>query len=56
VLGVINADTDSFIESVPTGNERAFGRRRREEQCDLRAVGGAEPACPNGCIGVYQAK
>ena len=56
VLGIINADTDTFIESVPTGTNAHSVAVDAKNNAIFVPLVAPNPACPNGCIGVYQAK
>ena len=56
VLGVINADTDTFIESIPTGENAHSVAADASNNAIFVPLTAPNPACPNGCIGVYQIK
>jgi DNA-binding beta-propeller fold protein YncE len=56
VLGIINADTDSFVESVPTGENAHSVAADSKNNAIFVPLTAPNPACANGCIGVYQAK
>jgi hypothetical protein len=56
VLGVINSDTDSWIENVPTGVNAHSVAADAKNNAIFVPLQAPNPACPNGCIGVYQAK
>jgi hypothetical protein len=56
VLGVINSDTDSWIENVPTGTNAHSVAADPKNNAIFVPLVAPNPACPNGCIGVYQAK
>jgi hypothetical protein len=53
VLGVIDADTNSWLANVPTGTNShsvAADRKNNHVFVPLRAP---NAHCPNGCIGVF---
>jgi DNA-binding beta-propeller fold protein YncE len=56
VLGIINADSDTFVESVPTGENAHSVAADSKNNAIFVPLTAPNPACPNGCIGVYQAK
>ena len=56
VLGVINSDTDSWIENVPTGTNAHSVAADAKNNAIFVPLQAPHPACPNGCIAVYQAK
>ena len=56
VLGVIDADTNSWIESVPTGVNAHSVAADAKNNAIFVPLTAPNPACANGCIGVYQAK
>jgi DNA-binding beta-propeller fold protein YncE len=56
VLGIINADTDTFVESVPTGENAHSVAADSKNNAIFVPLTAPNPACANGCIGVYQAK
>ncbi len=56
VLGVINADTDTFVESIPTGENAHSVAADSKNNAIFVPLTTPNPACPNGCIGVYQMK
>jgi hypothetical protein len=56
VLGVINADTDTFVESIATGENAHSVAADSTNGAIFVPLTAPNPACPNGCIGVYQIK
>jgi DNA-binding beta-propeller fold protein YncE len=56
VLGVINSDTDSWIESIPTGTNAHSVAADAKNNVIFVPLTAPNSACSNGCIGVYQAK
>ncbi len=56
VLGVINADTDTFIGSIATGENAHSVAADASNNAIFVPLTTPNPACPNGCIGVYQMK
>jgi DNA-binding beta-propeller fold protein YncE len=56
VLGVINADTNTFVESIATGENAHSVAADSKNGAIFVPLTAPNPACPNGCIGVYQAK
>ena len=56
VLGVINADTDTFVESIATGENAHSVAADLKNNAIFVPLTAPNPACPNGCIGVYQIK
>jgi DNA-binding beta-propeller fold protein YncE len=56
VLGVINADTNTFVESIATGENAHSVAADSKTGAIFVPLTAPNPACPNGCIGVYQAK
>jgi DNA-binding beta-propeller fold protein YncE len=56
VLGVINADTDTFVESIPTGENAHSVAADSKNNAIFVPLTTPNPACANGCIGVYQMK
>ena len=56
VLGVINADTDTFVESIATGENAHSVAADSKNGAIFVPLTAPNPACPNGCIGVYQIK
>ena len=56
VLGVINADTDTFVESIATGENAHSVAADSKNNAIFVPLTAPNPACPNGCIGVYQMK
>jgi DNA-binding beta-propeller fold protein YncE len=56
VLGVINADTDTFVESIATGENAHSVAADSKNNAIFVPLTTPNPACPNGCIGVYQMK
>jgi DNA-binding beta-propeller fold protein YncE len=56
VLGVINADTDTFVESIPTGENAHSVAADSKNNAIFVPLTAGNTACPNGCIGVYQIK
>jgi DNA-binding beta-propeller fold protein YncE len=56
VLGVINADTDTFVESIPTGENAHSVAADSKNNAIFVPLTAPNPACANGCIGVYQIK
>ena len=56
VLGVINADTDTFVESIPTGENAHSVAADAKNNAIFVPLTAPNPACANGCIGVYQIK
>jgi DNA-binding beta-propeller fold protein YncE len=56
VLGVINADTDTFVESIPTGENAHSVAADSQNNAIFVPLTAPNPACANGCIGVYQIK
>jgi DNA-binding beta-propeller fold protein YncE len=56
VLGVINADTNTFVESIATGENAHSVAADSKNGAIFVPLTTPNQACPNGCIGVYQAK
>jgi len=56
VLGVINADTDSWIENVPTGANAHSVAADAKNNVIFVPLTAPNPVCSKGCIGVYQEK
>ena len=56
VLGVINADTDTFVESITTGENAHSVAADSKNNAIFVPLTAGNTACPNGCIGVYQIK
>jgi DNA-binding beta-propeller fold protein YncE len=56
VLGVINADTNTFVESIPTGENAHSVAADSTNGAIFVPLTAGHPDCPNGCIGVYQIK
>jgi DNA-binding beta-propeller fold protein YncE len=56
VLGVINADTDTFVESIATGENAHSVAADSKNNAIFVPLAAGNTACPNGCIGVYQIK
>jgi DNA-binding beta-propeller fold protein YncE len=56
VLGVINADTDTFVESIATGENAHSVAADSKNNAIFVPLTAPNPACANGCIGVYQMK
>jgi hypothetical protein len=56
VLGVIDADTDSWIENVPTGTNAHSVAADAKNNAVFVPLMAPNPVCERGCIGVYQAK
>ena len=56
VLGVINADTDTFVESIATGANAHSVAADSKNNAIFVPLTTPNPACANGCIGVYQIK
>jgi hypothetical protein len=56
VLGVINADTNAWIENVPTGTNAHSVAADAKSNTIFVPLTAPNPACANGCVGVYQAK
>jgi DNA-binding beta-propeller fold protein YncE len=56
VLGVINADTDTFVESIATGENAHSVAADSKNNAIFVPLTTPNPACANGCIGVYQMK
>src|SRR5882672_3235621 len=56
VLGVINADTNTFVESIATGENAHSVAADSTNGAIFVPLTAGNPACPNGCIGVYQIK
>ncbi len=56
VLGVINADTDTFVESITTGENAHSVAADSKNNAIFVPLTAGNAACPNGCIGVYQIK
>jgi DNA-binding beta-propeller fold protein YncE len=56
VLGVINADTDTFVESIATGENAHSVAADSKNNAIFVPLTAPNPACANGCIGVYQIK
>ena len=56
VLGVINADTDTFVESIPTGENAHSVAADAKNNAIFVPLTAPNAACANGCIGVYQIK
>jgi len=56
VLGIINAATNRWIENVPTGTNAHSVAADAKNNSIFVPLTAPNPACPNGCIGVYQAK
>ncbi len=53
---MINSDTDSWIENVPTGTNAHSVAADAKNNAIFVPLQAPHPACPNGCIAVYQAK
>jgi DNA-binding beta-propeller fold protein YncE len=56
VLGVINADTNTFVESIATGENAHSVAADSKNGAIFVPLTAPNPACPNGCIGVYLTK
>ena len=56
VLGVINADTDTFVESIATSENAHSVAADSKNNAIFVPLTAGNTACPNGCIGVYQIK
>jgi DNA-binding beta-propeller fold protein YncE len=56
VLGVIDADNDTWIENVPTGTNAHSVAADEKNNAIFVPTTAPDPACPNGCISVYQAR
>lgn len=56
VLGVINADTDTFVESIAIGENAHSVAADSKNNAIFVPLTAGNPVCPNGCIGVYQIK
>ena len=56
VLGVINADTNTFVESIATGENAHSVAADSTNGAIFVPLTAGNPVCPNGCIGVYQTK
>jgi sugar lactone lactonase YvrE len=56
VLGVIDADTDSWIENVPTGTNAHSVASDAKSNLIFVPLMAPHAACSRGCIGIYQAK
>jgi DNA-binding beta-propeller fold protein YncE len=56
VLGVIDAETDTFIGSAPTGENAHSVAADSKTGMIFVPLTTPNPACANGCIGVYQVK
>jgi DNA-binding beta-propeller fold protein YncE len=55
-LGVIDANTDTFIGSAPTGENAHSVAADSQNNMIFVPLTAGNPACANGCIGVYQVK
>jgi hypothetical protein len=56
VLGVIDAITNTWLQSVPTGVNTHSVAADAKNNAIFVPLTAPNPACGNGCIGVYQAK
>ena len=56
VLGVINADTNTWIENVPTGTNAHSVAADAKNNAIFVPLTAPNAACAEGCIGVFQAK
>jgi hypothetical protein len=56
VLGVIDAATNNFVASVPTGVNAHSVAADAKSNLIFVPLTAPNPACANGCIGVYQVK
>jgi len=56
VLGVIDADNDSWIENVPSGLNGHSVAADAKTQMIFVPLTAPHAACSNGCIGVYRSK
>jgi hypothetical protein len=56
VLGVIDADSDTWIENVPTGINGHSVAADAKSGMIFVPLTAPHAACPNGCIGIYQSK
>ena len=56
VLGVIDANTDTFVGSAPTGENAHSVAADSKTNMIFVPLTAPNPACANGCIGVYQVK
>jgi hypothetical protein len=56
VLGVIDADTDSWLQNLPTGTNAHSVAADAKNNAVFVPLMAPNPACARGCIGVYQAK
>jgi len=56
VLGVIDADSDTWIENVPTGVNGHSVAADAKTGMIFVPLTAPHAACPNGCIGIYQSK
>ena len=56
VLGVIDADTDTFVASIPTSENAHSVAADSKNGAIFVPLTAGNPVCPNGCIGVYQFK
>jgi DNA-binding beta-propeller fold protein YncE len=56
VLGIINAETDSWLENVPTGENAHSVAADAKNNAVFVPLTAPNPACADGCIGVYRAK
>ena len=56
VLGVIDANTDTFVASAPTGENAHSVAADSKTNMIFVPLTAPNPACANGCIGVYQVK
>jgi hypothetical protein len=56
VLGVIDADTESWIENVSTGTNAHSVAADTKDNAIFVPLMAPNPACSGGCIGIYQAK
>jgi hypothetical protein len=56
VLGVINADTDTWIENLPTGTNAHSVAADTKNNMIFVPLTAPNAACPNGCIGIYRSR
>jgi DNA-binding beta-propeller fold protein YncE len=56
VLGVIDADTDTFVASIPTSENAHSVAADSKNGAIFVPLTAGNSVCPNGCIGVYQFK
>jgi DNA-binding beta-propeller fold protein YncE len=56
VLGVIDANSNSWLQSVPTGANAHSVAADAKNNSIFVPLMAPNPACANGCIGVYRAK